>query len=85
MLKKKSILILENKPTSSGLKKPAAVGGELIPLNPSKLIAGNMLLIILLILPIMIAYVLAKRGVHLPSPIRRLLRIIPIVGKVFLG
>jgi hypothetical protein len=84
----KNLLVFERKPTPSGNKKWAptqAVGGELLPLNLARLTVANLIWILLLILPIVLLYVLAKRGVRVPTPVRRLIRFIPFLGRSILG
>ena len=81
----KNLLIFERKPTATGFKKRLdSVGGELLPLNMLNLVSQNIIWILLFILPVLLTYILAKRGVQTPSPVRWLLRLIPLVTHTIL-
>jgi len=79
----KSLLVMEKKPTSSGLQKKI-VGGEIYPANLLELTMANVFWILLLLVPIALVYVFARRGQRLPSPVRTLLRLIPAAARVFI-
>ena len=81
MSNSKSLLVMEKKPTSSGVKK---VGGEIYPANLLELTMANVFWILLLLVPIALVYVFARRGQRLPSPVRTLLRLIPAAARVII-
>ena len=71
------IMVMERKPTASGVNKPQyVVGGEVYPANLLELAAVNVVWLLLLLAPILLIYVLVRHGVRLPSVIRRISRII---------
>jgi len=74
-------MVMERKPTSSGTK---TVGGEIFPASFLELTVANVLWILLLVVPIAMVYVFARRGQRLPSPVRTLLRLIPAAARVFI-
>ncbi len=82
MRNSKSLLIMEKKPTPSGETK--IVGGEIYPANLLELTMANVFWILLLLVPIALVYVFARRGQRLPSPVRTLLRLIPAAARVFI-
>ena len=81
MSNSKSLLVMEKKPTASGIKK---VGGEIYPANLLELTMANVFWILLLLVPIALVYVFARRGQRLPSPVRTLLSLIPAAARVFI-
>jgi type II secretory pathway component PulF len=83
MRNSKSFLVMEKKPTSSGAGKNI-VGGEIYPANLLELTLANVFWILLLLIPIALVYVFARRGQRLPSPVRALLRLIPAAARVFI-
>ena len=78
----KSVLVMEKKPTPSGERK--IVGGEIYPANLLELTMANVFWILLLLVPIALVYVFARRGQRLPSPVRTFLRLIPIAVRAFI-
>ena len=82
MRNSRSVLIMEKKPTSSGETK--IVGGEIYPSNLVELTIANVFWILLLLVPIALVYVFARRGQRLPSALRTFLRLIPIAVRAFI-
>ena len=81
------VLVMERKPTASGgttdLVKLKTVGGEVYPANLLQLTAANVIWLLLLLTPVFLVYIFAKRGQRLPSPVRTMLRLIPAAARVF--
>jgi hypothetical protein len=75
----RSLLVFERKPAASGNGKP--IGGELLPLNISQLLAANIFWVVLLLIPIILAIILAKKGISVPKPIRWVFRLIPVITR----
>jgi len=74
---------MERKPTASGITKQDPVGGEVYAMNPLQLAAANVIWLLLLLAPILLVYVIARRGLRLPSAIRTILRIITVATRAF--
>jgi hypothetical protein len=79
------VLVMERKPTASGATsgKIKPVGGEVYPANLLQLTTANLIWILLLLAPIFLVYIFAKRGQRLPSPVRTMLTLIPAAARVF--
>ncbi len=77
-----SLLVMEKKPTASGVDK-RIVGGNIYPANLLELTVANIFWILLLLVPIMLVYVFARRGQRLSSPVKTILRLIPAAARVF--
>ncbi len=71
-------LVMERKPTSTGGGK-SPVGGEVYPANLLGLVSANILWVLLLVVPVVLSYVLARRGLRMPSVVRQVLRIVPVL------
>jgi hypothetical protein len=73
------VLTFERKPTVSG-GQVRPVGGEILPVNSLQLLLANFWWILLLAVPILLYWLLAKYGMRMPPALRRALRLIPLVG-----
>lgn len=71
-------LIMERKPTSTGGSK-TPVGGEVYSANLLGLVSANILWVLLLVVPIVLSYVLARRGLRVPSVVRQVTRLVPVL------
>jgi hypothetical protein len=74
-------LVMERKPTATGAQK--VVGGEVYPVNLIGLVSANILWILLLAAPVVLSYVLARRGFKMPSEVRQVLRMVPVLVHAF--
>jgi len=70
-------LVMERKPTATGGAK--TVGGEVYPANLLGLVSTNILWIFLLVVPVLLSYALARRGLRIPSAVRQALRLVPVL------
>ncbi len=77
------VMIMERKPTPSGESKKI-VGGEVFPASFLELTFANVLWILLLVVPIALVYVFARRGRSLPPSVGTLLRLVPVAARVFI-
>jgi len=71
-------LVIERKPTATGGRK-TPVGGEVYPANLLGLVSANILWVLLLVVPVVLSYALARRGLRMPSVVRQVLRIVPVL------
>ena len=71
-------LVMERKPTATGGNK-SPVGGEVYPANLLALVSANIMWVLLLVVPVVLSYVLARRGLRMPSAIRQVLRLVPVL------
>lgn len=74
-------LVMERKPTATGAQK--VVGGEVYPVNLIGLVSANILWILLLAVPVVLSYVLARKGFKMPSEVRQVLRMVPVLVHAF--
>ena len=77
------ILVMERKPTSSGSKPQYVVGGEVFPASLLQLASANAIWLLLLLIPLLLVYVFAKRGLRLPFAVRAVLRTVFVATRAF--
>lgn len=77
------ILVIERKPTASGAKPPNVVGGEVFPASLLQLASANAIWLLLLLMPLLLVYLFAKRGLKLPFAFRAVLRTVFVATRAF--
>ena len=71
-------LIVQRKPTVSGVYSESPVGGEILPVNSLQLFLANFWWIFLLAIPLLVYLLAGKYGLRLPRPVRLALRLVPV-------